>query len=187
MERYDCILSVEEPIVLQDGVRILVSGRVGSRAASVVISTSSGELALADFAEQRFDPKVGALTPFCEVVRWKRWIFILGLPEIVIAGPGVLLKCELFRKPTDDSGFYQSDWAEIGGRIFCIYEGGVVAIGSEGAVLWHIQKAWDDTFAGVRDGNLLMVEAKGQRVALDGTTGARMPPPPDSPPSVQSG
>lgn len=50
-----------------------------------------------------------------------------------------------------------------------------MAFNRHGAMLWHIQKAWDDIFTGIEHGDLILMESDGQIVAIDISNGSRKP------------
>lgn len=176
IKRQDLVLMREKPVLVANSISITASTSIASRPSGVIIRTRNNALEIPDFAGLHID-RTFELQPNCEVVHWNDTIYILGLPAIVRAHEGGLLKIDLFRKPTDDSGFYVTEWLEDNGHLFCIYEGGIIAFGFYGDMLWHTPKAWDDIFTGLEKGDLILMESDGQIVAIDASNGSRKPTP----------
>ena len=176
------ILVIEgEGVTLANGVKLIGSKSNGSRPNAITIRAENGEINVADFAEMRFSSEAAGLVPTCEVAIWKGFAFIVGLPAIVIAGDGVPVMRELFRRSGEDTGFYKTEWLEAGKRLFCIYESGIAAWNEGGQELWHIRKSWDDVFTGAESDKLVLMRHDGQRIVIDPSDGSQESPP-DSPP-----
>jgi hypothetical protein len=143
----------------------------------MTIRTESSEIEIADFADGRFRTEVNCLLPTVEVVIWKSKAFIVGLPSVVIAAGGVLLKHDLFRNGGEDTGFYKTEWLDAGQRIFCIYESGIAAWNDNGDILWHVRKYWDDVFTGAEADGLTFVMHDGQKIMINQADGSRKLPP----------
>jgi hypothetical protein len=169
----DRLISEGEVVCLSNGVMLMVPKVNGSRPSAVTIKSDIAELEIVDFAQGRFSANVNCLVPVVEVVIWEGKAFIVGLPSIVIAGSGNLLKVDLFRKREEDTGFYMTEWMEFGQRLICVYESGIVAWSEDGHELWHIRKYWDDIFTGVEAGQLVLLREDGQRIIIDPSGGAR--------------
>jgi hypothetical protein len=179
----DILVKEGEAVTLANGVKLIGSRPNGSRPNAITIRTENGEINIADFAEMRFSSETAGLVPTCEVAIWKGHAFIAGLPAVVIAGDGVPVKCELFRRGGEDTGFYKTEWLEAGQRLFCIYESGIAAWNQGGQELWHIRKSWDDVFTRADADQLVLIRHDGQRVVIDPTDGSQEPPP-NSPPEA---
>jgi hypothetical protein len=173
IDRQDVFIRQGESVFLKNGVKLDVSITIASRPSAISISAANRTIEIQDFTDSQINGEF-KLTPICEVVYWNDMSFIVGLPAIVIAHEEELLKVDLFRKATDDTGFYVTDWLEDGGHLFCIYEGGIMAFNRHGVVLWHIQKAWDDIFTGIENGDFVLMESDGQIIAIDNSNGSRM-------------
>jgi len=181
IERQDIVLK-EEETSLTNGVKLIVAKQDGSRPSAIAIKIEGGELEISSFAEGRFNSEAVGLVPTCEAVIWSGKAFIVGLPAIVVAGRNAPLKCDLFRNAGEDTGFYATEWKEIGERLFCIYESGVMAWSLDGVMLWHVRKSWDEVFSGVEANGLILIMEDGRKILIDQTDGSRIPPPYSPPP-----
>lgn len=174
IKRQDLFILQHEPLVITKGVTIAASRPFASRPSGVIIGTEKSVMEIPLFADLRINSKY-ELQPICEVVCWNDMVFMAGLPAIVASHERELLKIDLFRKDTDDSGFYVTDWLEDDGHLFCIYEGGIVAFKHHGVMLWHLQKAWDDIFTSFENGDLVLMESDNKIIAIDRSNGSRKP------------
>jgi hypothetical protein len=174
IDRQDVFIKQGEPVFLKNGVKLEVSTLIASRPSALLISAANGTIEIPAFTDAQINNKF-KLVPICEVVYWNNISLIVGLPAIVIAHEKELLKIDLFRRPTDDSGFYVTEWLEDDGHLFCIYEGGIIAFNRCGVMLWHIQKAWDDIFSGFENGDFVLMESDGKVIAIDSSNGLRKP------------
>lgn len=177
----DILVKEGEVVTLSNGVKLIGSKPSGSRPSAITIRAESDEIEVASFAEMRFSSESAGLVPTCEVAIWKGHAFIVGLPAVVIAGGGAPLKCDLFRRVGEDSGFYKTEWWEAGQRLFCIYESGVAAWNEGGQELWHLRKSWDDVITGVGTERLVLVRHDGQRIIINPSDGSQEPPPDPAP------
>ena len=182
IEPQDILVKEGEVVTLANGAKLIVLKVNGSRPSAITIGTEGGEIEIADFAGGRFSTEVNCLVPTCEVVIWSGKAFIVGLPAIVVAGRNAPLKCDLFRNAGEDTGFYATEWKEIGERLFCIYESGVMAWSLDGVMLWHVRKSWDEVFSGVEANGLILIMEDGRKILIDQTDGSRIPPPYSPPP-----
>src|SRR5512140_1410947 len=135
-------------IALSESLTLAVHELASERPAGVTVRRREEQVQVEEFAEQEFDPKERGLRPYCEVIRWQGVTVLAGLPAMVIAGPGPLRTCELFRARDQDTGFYRMEWLEAQGLLVCVYEGGVLEMSPSGEVLWHDRKGWDDELVG---------------------------------------
>jgi hypothetical protein len=177
IDHQDILVNEGETITLANGVKLIGSKPSGSRPNAITIRAENGEIIIADFAEMRFSSEAAGLVPTCEVAIWKGHAFIVGLPAVVIAGDGVPVKCELFRRSGEDTGFYKTEWLEAGKRLFCIYESGIAAWNEGGQELWHIRKSWDDVFTGADADRLVLMRHDGQRIVVNSSDGSQEPTP----------
>lgn len=182
IELQSITVNESEVVTLANGVMLIGSKLNGSRPSAITIRTERGEIEIADFAQICYSLEAARLVPTCEVAIWNGKAFIVGLPSIVMAGEGVSVKCDLFRKTDEDNGFYRTEWVDAGQRIFCIYESGIVAWNDAGEVLWHVRKFWDDVFTGVEADGLVFLMHDGQRIMINQSDGSRRTPP-NLPPS----
>lgn len=174
IDRQEVFIKHGDPVFLKNSVKLEVSALIASRPSAISISSAKGTIEIPSFTDAQINNKF-ELVPICEIVYWNDISIIVGLPAMVIAHEKNLLKIDLFRKNTDDSGFYVTEWLEDHGLLFCIYEGGIIAFNHHGAMLWHIQKAWDDIFTSFENGDFILMDSNGKIIAIDSSNGARKP------------
>jgi hypothetical protein len=74
---------------------------------------------------------------------------IIGLYKVVFVNPrdkSINEILSLYRKPSDDQGFYQLNLQPSKDGFLLIYEGGAARVSEDGYVVWHRQLAWDDIY-----------------------------------------
>jgi hypothetical protein len=173
MELLDISVREGEVVVLASDVKLVVSKVNGSRPSAMTVKTDSSRIEIDNFAGGRFNTDVNSLIPTVEVLIWWKHVFIVGLPAIVIVSEGELLKCQLFRNVDEDTGFYRTEWLEVGQRLICVYESGILAWNEGGQQLWHISKFWDDVFAGFEGERLVLMIEGGDRIVIDPSNGSQ--------------
>ncbi len=171
IERFEYSLDENQPVAAIGGVTLTALGGPGTGPATVSLSAEGTRLELPAFAEMRFVSSKQKLLPHCELVRWRDLYVVLGIPSLVIVGRNGPSPCALFRRASDDTGFYNVDWREGGDTLFCVYEGGILAISARGEVRWHQPKAWDDLLVGLDDEALYLSGHAGKTLRLDAATG----------------
>ncbi|GAA4788646.1 hypothetical protein [Lysobacter hankyongensis] len=172
IDRQEVFIKHGDPVFLKNGVKLEVSASIASRPSAILISAENGTIEIPSFTDSQINNKF-ELMPIFEVVYWNDIAIIVGLPSIVIVYEKKLLKIDLFRKATDDSGFYAIEWLEDDDRLFCIYEGGIISFNRHGEILWHIQKAWDDIFTSFENGDFILMEPDGKIIGIDSSNGFR--------------
>ncbi len=170
----DKIIGTNETSIFEDLLKASTERNKGDRPANLILKFEGGEVIEPDFAGLRFDGESKQLIPSIELGLWQNFIFVMGLRKWLLfkSSPLEFLgRINLKREKNDDTGFYRTAFYSHNAVLIGVYEGGIVALSSEGEVEWHRKKNWEDEFLGIENGCLFFLPEAGDRFAVDASSG----------------